>query len=96
MVKKILLILTTLLCCVSCVEQTIRERDTFVVKSIELNEYIKKEHNYTYRYYLHWLQRYHGCDKTLVEEVYFYSDEKYELGDTLRLFNTNEIKIEKK
>ena len=96
MLKKILTILTTALCCVSCVENTFREKDVFVVKSVEISEQIKKEHNYKYKYYLHWLQKYHGYDKAIIEEVYYYSNEKYELGDTLRLFNTNEIKFEKK
>lgn len=86
MVKKILAILTTALCCVSCVENTIRERDVFVVKSIEINEHIKNEHNYRYKYYMHWIQKYHGMDRSIVEEVYYYSDEKFELDDTLRLF----------
>lgn len=87
MVKKILTILTTALCCVSCVENTIRERDAFVVKRVEISENIKEVHNYKYKYYLYWLQKYHGYDKTVVEEMYYYSDEEYELGDTLRLFN---------
>lgn len=85
MVKKILLILATVLCCVSCVEHAIRESDVFVVKSVEYNEYIKKEHNHKYKYYLYWLQKYGKYNKTLVEVVYFYSDKKYELGDTLQI-----------
>ena len=88
MVKKILAILTTALCCVSCGEITFRESDLFVVKGVELNEYI--EHKYKYRYYLLWETRYY--DKTFIEDAYFYSDEKYELGDTLRFINTKDIK----
>lgn len=95
MVKKILTILTTLLCCVSC-ELTIRECDVFVVKGIETNEAIKEVYNYTYKYYLHWYQKYNGHDKCVIEVLYYYSDEKYEIGDTLPLINTNKIKIEKK
>ena len=93
MVKKILLILTALVCCVSC-ELTIRERDVFVVKGIETSEDIKEVYNYTYKYYLHWFQKYHGHDKGYIEVLYYFSNEKYELGDTLPLINTN--KIEKK
>ena len=87
MLKKILTILTTALCCVSCTENTFREKDVFIIKSVEINEQIKKERNYNYKYYLHWLQKYHGCDKFFVEEMYYYSDEEYKLGDTLSLFN---------
>lgn len=87
MLKKILTILTTALCCVSCVENSIRERDVFVVKRVEISENIKNVYNYKHKYYLHWLQKYNGIDKTVVEEMYYYSDEVYELGDTLRLFN---------
>lgn len=92
MVKKILAILTTALCCVSCGEILFRESDLFVVKSVELNEYIEHKHKYRYKYYMHWIQKYHGMDRSIVEEVYYYSDEKFELDDTLRLFNTKDIK----
>jgi hypothetical protein len=92
MAKKILIILTTALCCVSCVENRFRENDVFVVKGVEISENIKKVYNYKHRYYLFWLQKYNGYDKTVVEEIYFYSDEKYELGDTLRFIITKDIK----
>lgn len=88
MVKKILLILTTAMCCVSCGEITFRESDVFVVKRIEISENIKNAYNYKHRYCLYWLQKYHGYDKTVIEEIYYYSDEEYEVGDTLRLFYT--------
>lgn len=86
MVKKILFILMTALCCVSCEENTIQESDVFVVKGVELNEYTGNK--YKYRYYLHWKMRYY--DKTFIEDTYFYSNNKYELGDTLRLIHTKE------
>ena len=92
MVKKILTILTTALCCVSCGEITFRESDVFVVKGVELNEYREHgykyqhlEHKHKYRYYLQWKKKYYGSDKTFIDEAYFYSDEKYKLGDTLQI-----------
>lgn len=82
MVKKILTILTTALCCVSC-EITIREHDVLVVKGVELNEYIA--HNSKYRYRIQCQQYYKPCDKTFVEEFYFYSDNEFKVGDTLQI-----------
>lgn len=83
MLKKILLILTTALCCVSCMETTIRENDVLLVKGVELNEYIA--HNSKYRYHIQCQQYYKTCGKTFVENFYYYSDSEFKVGDTLQI-----------
>ena len=82
MVKKILTLLTTALCCVSC-EITIRDYDVLLVKRVELNEYAAI--NSKYRYQIQCQQYYKTCDKTFVEVIYFYSNNEYKVGDTLQI-----------
>ena len=84
MVKKILTILTTTLCCVSCMETSIRESDVLVIKSVELIDYAGIE-NCKYRYHIHCQQYYKTCDKTFVEVIYLYSNNEYKVGDTLQI-----------
>lgn len=74
--KKILfLILLTAICCSCDIGVSYRDDDRFVVKEVTLwND------KYRYRYIL-----YHINNGELYYETPMYSNEKYELNDTLRL-----------
>ena len=77
--KKILILLTAICCitiCCSCNNSvSYRDDDRFVVKSVTLNS-----NKYRYKYTL-----YHINNGKLYYETIMYSNEKYELNDTLRL-----------
>lgn len=79
--KKILILLSVLIMCVSCV-YTYRTDDYFVICSKEMsgekyrygiNQYVKNNNGY-----------YYFCDF-----YYIISNDNYELGETIRLVKTN-------
>lgn len=73
--KKILILLTTICLC-SCNNATsYRDNDSFVVKGVTLGS-----NKYRYEYTLH-----HIVGGRVCYETTMYSNEKYELNDTLRL-----------
>ena len=72
--KKILILLATVCLC-SCNGVSYRDSDSFVVKGVTLGS-----NKYRYEYTL-----YHIVGGKLCYETTFYSNEKYELNDTLRL-----------
>ena len=72
--KKIFLILLATICCCSC-NVSYRDNDRFVIKGVRL-----WGNNYRYEYTL-----YHIVGGRVCYETTLYSDEKYELNDTLRL-----------
>ena len=76
--KKILLLLLTVLTFTSCVE-TYRSDDIFVI--------ISKQKEYTQYKYLYRTQHYMTSVKDglyYLEDYFFVSDENYELGDTIK------------
>ena len=74
--KKILfLILLTTICCSCNNNVSYRDDDRFVVKSVTLHS-----NKYRYKYTL-----YHTVNGKLYYETTMYSNEKYELNDTLKL-----------
>lgn len=72
--KKILILLAAICCC-SCTSVSYRENDEFIIKGVSL-------HSTTYRYKY---TVYHTANDKLLYETTLYSNEKYELNDTLRL-----------
>lgn len=72
--KKILILLATICCC-SCNGVSYRDDDRFIIKSIKL-----WTNKYRYKYTL-----YHIVGGRVCYETTLYSNEKYELNDTLRL-----------
>lgn len=89
MFKKILLILTTILCCMSC-EDITRDTDKFVINGKELNEY--KDAEYKYIYHVFKYEYYKKTNKYMVDELFLFSNEEYNLGDTLQLVNVTSQK----
>lgn len=73
--KKILILLTILVMCVSCSDVSYRETDRFIIKGVKLCS-----NRYRYEYTV-----YHIITDKLAYETTLYSNEKYELNDTLRL-----------
>lgn len=71
--KKILILLVAICLC-SC-SVPYRDSDKFIVKGVKTHNY-----KYHYKYELH-----HIVDGKLCYETTLYSNEKYELNDTLRL-----------
>ena len=72
--KKILILLTTICLC-SCGSVSYRETDKFIIKGVRL-----WSNKYRYEYTV-----YHIINGKLYHETTLYSNEKYELNDTLRL-----------
>ena len=72
--KKILILLVAICLC-SCNGPSYRETDRFIIKGVKL-----WSNTYRYEYTL-----YHIAGGRLCHETTFYSNEKYELNDTLRL-----------
>lgn len=72
--KKILILLAVICCC-GCKGVSYRENDTFIIKSVSLWG-IKYRYEYTV---------YHIANNRVIHETILYSNEKYELNDTLRL-----------
>lgn len=75
MKKILILILLTAICCSCNNGVSYRDDDIFVVKSVAL-----WSNKYRYKYTLH-----HTVNGKLCYETTLYSNEKYELNDTLRL-----------
>lgn len=73
--RKILILLTVLVMCVSCSSVSYRETDKFIIKGVRL-----WNNKYRYEYTV-----YHIVNDKLCYETTLYSNEKYELNDTLRL-----------
>lgn len=73
--KKILLLLLTVFMFSSCIE-TFRDDDFLVVRSAEISGFS----DYIYLY-----QVYHYNDTHFLDYYYMYSNEKYELGDTIKM-----------
>ena len=73
--RKILILLTVLVMCVSCGSVSYRDTDKFIIKGVRLCN-----NKYRYEYELH-----HIVGGKLCYVTTLYSNEKYELNDTLRL-----------
>lgn len=73
--RKILILLTVLVMCVSCGSVSYRDTDKFIIKGVRLCN-----NKYRYEYTV-----YHIVTDKLCHETTLYSNEKYELNDTLRL-----------
>lgn len=72
--KKILILLAAICCC-SCNSVSYRENDKFIIKGVSLCGM-----RYRYEYTV-----YHTANDKLLRVTTLYSNEKYELNDTLRL-----------
>ena len=72
--KKILILLVAFCLC-GCSSISVRDNDKFIVKGIQTHN-----DKYNYEYTL-----YQIISDKLCREITFYSNEKYELNDTLRL-----------
>lgn len=72
--KKILILLVAICLC-SCSSVSYRETDKFIIKGVRL-----WSNKYRYEYTV-----YHIVSDRLCHETTLYSNEKYELNDTLRL-----------
>ena len=77
--KKFLILLVAICLC-SCGDSSYRDDDKFIVKSIKLHN----SSNYQYEYTL-----YHIAFDNIVYKTTLFSNEKYELNDTLRLMKLN-------
>ena len=73
--KKILILLVAICLCICSGCVSYRDGDEFIVKGVETHS-----DKYRYKYELH-----HIVDGKLCYETTLYSNEKYELNDTLRL-----------
>lgn len=74
--KKILIFLLATICCCGCSSVSYRDSDRFVVKGVKL-----WSNKYPYEYTLYHID---GSGR-LCYETTLYSNEKYELNDTLKL-----------
>lgn len=72
--KKILILLAAICCC-SCYGGSYRESDRFIIKGVRLYG-----NRYRYEYTV-----YHTANGKFLHATTLYSNEKYELNDTLRL-----------
>lgn len=73
--KKILILLAAICLCGCSVDVSYRDSDKFIVKGVTLHS-----QKYRYKYDLH-----HIANGKLHWKTTLYSNEKYELNDTLRL-----------
>ena len=74
--KKFLILLLVIICCCGCNGVSYRDSDRFIVKGVKL-----WSNKYRYEYTLYHID---GSGR-LYYETTLYSNEKYELNDTLRL-----------
>lgn len=72
--KKILILLVVICCC-GCHGVSYRENDRFIIKGVRLGST-----RYCYEYTV-----YHTANNRVLYETTLYSNEKYELNDTLKL-----------
>ena len=82
--KKILILLTVLIMCVSCVD-VYRANDCFVVYSKSMTE---TSYKYKYKAY-HIMIDVSNGDEYYVSDCCLFSNDNYELGDTIRLVKSD-------